>query len=352
VLRLLRWANLLLLIFTLGAYLAPFISPAKHWQFAFIGLSYPLLLVLNLLFVLFWTWQKKWHALLSLGVILLGWGHVKGLVGMGWGAADPGPGQSMRLMTYNAMGFNDNWNSWMPADLQQWKGMLVRYQPDVLCLQEFWYAKKSNGPAYIEAIHKTGGLPHAYWKPLEELAIFSRYPILRSEVRWFGTTNGYRYADLQVGERIIRVYNVHLRSNSITGLADKVVESGNLKEKQTWLNIRGMMGRFRRAARERAEQVEELCSHIANSPYPVLVCGDLNDIPQSYSYHRMASLLDDAFKTGGRGLGITYAGRIPSLRIDYIFTDQRFQTIRCRRGQVGFSDHRPVIAHIAFGEPK
>lgn len=345
-LRLLRWANVLLLGITLCAYSAPFVSPAKYWFFAFVGLIYPLLLLFNVLFFAFWALRKKWYALLSLGMILLGWGHVQGLIGFGGLGKAPNPEQSLRLMTYNAMGFNDNWNAWEPASLKEWESMLQKYQPDVLCLQEFWYAKNKNGTAYIEASQKVGKMPHTIWRQYEELAIFSKYPILRSEVRYFGSTNGYRYADLQVGEQVIRVYNVHLRSNSITGLANKVAESGNLQEKQTWLNIRGIMGRFKRAARERAEQVEELSAHIANSPYPVLACGDFNDIPQSYSYHRMTQVLNDAFKKAGSGIGITYAGRIPFLRIDYIFCDSDFEPWICKRGAVGFSDHRPVVAEI------
>ncbi|AEE51204.1 endonuclease/exonuclease/phosphatase family protein [Haliscomenobacter hydrossis] len=343
--KIIRWVNVLIVFLTLMTYLAPFVSPARFWPFAFIGLVYPTLLVFNLLFVVYWAVQRQWRALLSVGVILIGWNHFLGLVGFHFGQETVQGAPNIKLMTFNVYGFDDFHQRGLPAAANELESLVYLHQPDVLCMQEFLYDKQ-RGPAYLKALTQHNGLTHSVWKPAEELAIFSRYPILRSEVRYFGSTNGYRFADLQVGEQIIRVYNVHLRSNSITGLTNKVVDSGDLREKETWSSVGSILRNFKRAAQGRASQVEELMAHLANSPYPVLVCGDFNDIPQSYTYHRIRKKLDDAFLSSGSGIGITYAGRIPGLRIDYIFTDQRFTPVYCERGKVSFSDHRPVIAVI------
>ena len=343
--KLIRWANVLIVFFTLMTYLAPYVSPQRFWPFAFIGLVYPVLLVINLLFVAYWTFQRRWQALLSLGVILVGWNHFAGLVGLHPGGSSPEGASLLKTMTFNAYGFSNFHTKGTPANPEELQALVYQYQPDVLCVQEFVYNTQS-GSTYVDAIRQHNGLEHSVWKKTEELAIFSRYPILRSEVRYFGSTNGYRYADLQVGERIVRVYNVHLRSNSITGLADKVAKSPDLREKENWNRVENIMRRFKRAAQERASQVEELLAHLSNSPYPVIVCGDFNDIPQSYTHHRMCKNLRDAFLAAGSGLGITYAGRIPGLRIDYTFTDPKFTPLYCHRGKVSFSDHRPVITVI------
>lgn len=344
--RFIRWANVLIVLFTLLTYLAPYVSPMRFWPFAFVGLMYPTLLVINLFFALYWALQRQWRALLSLGTILLGWTHFTGVLGVHFGA-DPGADvSSLKLMTWNLHGLENFHKKGLPADPAAFQALVYQHRPDVLCVQEFMFDTPEGPNEYLELLREHIGLDHAVWRKTEELAIFSRYPILRSEVRIFGTTNGYRYADVQMGERIIRVYNVHLRSNAITGLTDRVVNSGDPRKRETWRSVRNILGNFKQAARARAEQVEELIAHISNSPYPVVVGGDFNDIPQSYTYQRISNTLSDAFLAAGSGLGITYAGRIPGLRIDYIFTDPQFTPLACERGKVSFSDHRPVIATI------
>lgn len=343
--KLIRWANVLIIFLTLLTYLAPFVSPARFWPFAFIGLIYPILLVINLLFIAYWAFRRQWQALLSLGVILVGFNHFMGIIGLHLGQTTNATGPILTVMTYNVYGFGNFHKRNTAADPADFASLVYSHQPDVFCMQEFLF-NDQRGPAYINALSQKNGLVHAAWKKSEELAIFSRYPILRSEARYFGVTNGYRYADLQVGDRIIRVYNVHLRSNSITNLTDKVVQTGDIREKETWSSVKSILGKFKRAAQDRASQVEELIAHLSNSPYPVIVCGDFNDIPQSYAYHSIHKSLKDAFLSAGLGIGITYAGRIPGLRIDYIFTDPQFTPIYCQRGKVRFSDHRPVIAVI------
>jgi endonuclease/exonuclease/phosphatase (EEP) superfamily protein YafD len=36
----------------------------------------------------------------------------------------------------------------------------------------------------------------------------------------------------------------------------------------------------------RSKQVQVMVEHMKNSPYPVLVCGDFNDVPWSYTYQQ------------------------------------------------------------------
>jgi endonuclease/exonuclease/phosphatase family metal-dependent hydrolase len=338
--RVLRWANVLIVLLTLGAYFAPAISPSVFWPFAFLGLLYPTLLAINIIFIAVWAFQRKWYFALSLGVILVGWSQFRTIIGMSLSATPPPNG--LRIMTYNVFGFGyvRNINRSVPL----WREQMAEYHPDILCLQEFAYYPTVD-KYFLPAIKNEGKMPYGVWRKLEEFAIFSRYPILNSEVHFFGSTNGYRIADLQIGEKKVRVFNVHLQSNAITHLANQVAESGSL-EKKTWLNIRGIFGRFRRAARKRTEQSQLISRLIAQSPYPVILCGDFNDVPQSYSYQTLTTYLKDTFKSRGWGLGFTYAGIIPGLRIDYVLTDPAFPIYRCQRGRPAFSDHRPVIVDL------
>lgn len=336
--RSLRWANVLIILLTLGAYFAPSISPGFLWPFAFLGLLYPTLLVLNLIFIALWGIRRQWYFALSMGAILVGWSQLRTIVGMNI-SAPPLPDR-VRIMTYNVFGFG--YVRDIKRSVPFWQTQMKQLQPDILCLQEFAYYPNVE-KFFLPAIKEEGKMPYGVWRKKEEFAIFSRYPILNSEVHFFGSTNGYRIADLQIGSDKIRVFNIHLQSNAITHLANEVAENGSLQEKKTWLNIRGIFARFRRAARKRAEQSAIIARLIAQSPYPVVLCGDFNDVPQSYSYETLTIRLKDTFKMRGWGLGFTYAGLIPGLRIDYVLTDPRFKVVSCKRRKPGFSDHRSVV---------
>ena len=130
-------------------------------------------------------------------------------------------------------------------------------------------------------------------------------------------------------------------------MAETMAENASLKEKKTWIAIKGMLGRYRKAAKTRQVQAQEIAEQVRQSPYPVILCGDLNDVSQSRVYHILRAGLQDAFLQRGSGLGITYAGSLPALRIDMIFADTTLEILRCKTGKTGFSDHQPVIADFA-----
>ena len=100
--------------------------------------------------------------------------------------------------------------------------------------------------------------------------------------------------------------------------------------------------KLKTAYSRRAEQVDNLVSCIHNSPFPVILCGDFNDTPNSYAYQQLATGLDDAFMESGQGLGNTYIGKLPSYRIDYVLYSDYFTSWQCHRDMVKFSDHYPV----------
>lgn len=331
---------------TFAAYTASYVSPFSYWPLAFLGLLYPWLALINFFFVLYWLLGKrKAWAILSLLTLFAGWGHLKGLIGIQWQNPKWDEHSKIRILSYNVRMFQP-----YPAKRvrmikpPEWKSSLDRYHPDILCMQEY-----DHSPAFnTTELCRQAGMAYHVRKKGGELAIFSKYPILNARTYMFSDMYGFQFADIRHGEKTVRIYNVHLQSNSITGIAERVVEKGSLREKSTWRDIRGMLSRYRRAARIREEQAAVITRHIRSSPYPVILCGDLNDVPQSYVYHQVGANLQDAFQVGGRGLGITYAGPIPGLRIDVVLADPRLQVLSCRIGKAEFSDHRPILAVIGW----
>lgn len=348
--KILRWVNLTLILLTFLAYLAPYVSPIAFWPLAFFGLMYPWLLLLNILFVIYWIIQKNKYAWFSVACILLGWGHFRSIVGLNSGRATiSNQDNIVNITSFNAYGGKD-FQSHTKIDPEEAVVAIFEQEmiPDILCLQEFIGIKALAKP--YNDLFKKQGLQHATWKAEEELAIFTTYPILRSELKKFNNSNGYQYADLNIDGSTVRVFNIHLQSNAVSSLAERVATEGDFQQRETWQEIRGMAGRFKRAVQKRALQAEEIAAQIAQSPHPVIVCGDFNDIPQSYTYQTIARGLQDSFRKKGLGLGFTYLGRIPALRIDYILTSPTWQVQYFDQKRTFFSDHRVISTQLVLKE--
>lgn len=339
-----RWLNLMLVIVTLFAYLSPFIDPANFGYFAILGLFFPWLLAANLLFIVYWIIRRRKYFLFSAGVILVGFQHCERFVG--FHQQDTATVPTLKVMTYNCRQLVPRKNTvknWTPEELAT---LVRRYQPDVLCLQEFSVTPYSYKPS-VEAIATLAGLNYHYSSPHEGLAVFSRFPLGETRKTVYykgrGKNNGYQYVDVQTDRGVVRVFNIHLQTNAVSRMADHVLEEGQLKEKKTWLEVKGMIGRYKRSTSARAVQAREIAAQIEKSPHPVLICGDFNDVPQSYVYRRLAKGRKDSFQYRGKGFATTFNGGIPALRIDYLLAAPDFKILGHQTIHDGYSDHYPIL---------
>lgn len=343
--RLFRWANIGLVLLTLGAYSSSFLSPVTFWPFALPGLFFPWLLLFNVLFIAGWAIARKKYWLLSLGCLLVGWSYVRGVVGLHFGDASDSK-EAIGVMTYNCHDFRPPKSPReriQPEDLGQ---LIADLKPSVVCFQEFPGPPSLSKP-YIEYLTQKTPLKY-YIKPQRgTLAIFSAYPIGGNDARFFSNNaNGYVYADIKANGFTFRVYNVHLQTNAVSRMADRMASSHDLQERETWLRLKGMMGRYGRSARERVQQAREISAAAAKSEHPVVLAGDFNDVPASYTYRTLANGRTDTFKRRGGGLGTTFAGKIPGLRIDYVLADSHFRVLDCEVRPTPYSDHYPVVGWV------
>lgn len=347
-----RWANVIVIFLTFFAYLSPYIHPATFWPFAVLGLFYPILLALNIAFIIFWLIRRRRYAILSAICLLLGWNHFTSFVGLSLSGSSGDEDQSVNIISYNIYGFfnqekggKSTRNRWSEAELLDF---YQKHRPDIWCLQEFSTAPRY-ADQYADLIRSKTPLKNAYFEPETGLAVFSRYPIKGVKIHYFGrhnTINGYLIADIQHGDQTFRLFNIHLQSNAVSQMANDVAQNGQLREKETWLQIKGMIGRYRRTAVLRSDQASEIRELLEESPHPVILCGDFNDVPLSYAYHRISDELTDGFRKKGKGLGTTFHGSLPALRIDYILSSPEFKTLDYRVLKNDLSDHYPVMSTL------
>lgn len=343
---LLRWLNVSIILTTFVAYLSPFVSPESIWFISLFGTAYPWLLFGNIIMISAWIILKKKYFLFSLACIIMGWDHLNGFVGLHFGASQPG-NHSINVMTFNTHGFpfmQAGYRKIDPAKAKEvFQFMEKKGVPDILCLQE------------VDDYHTESIMQHFGYKDFHKAkylgtAIFSKYPIVeKGRIKFEAKLNSCLWADIRVNERTtVRVYSLHLQSNSVSNVTEKVMAEGQFKEKETWSDIRTIFSKFKSTSKIRAQQSKTIAQHIAQSPYPVIVCGDFNETPQSFAYRQIAETLSDTFKEKGRGLGTTYAGSIPALRIDYILCDRNFKINSNRILRKSYSDHYPVISNISL----
>ena len=346
--KLLLLFNAGLIFFTLISYLSASTSPASTKLFYFVGLAYPWLLIFNILFIGFWLFKKQRYWLYSLAVLLIGWGSLTKY----WGLSLTGGStkkQTIKILTYNTGGFEYDTEdrSEIPKRIAQANALFTENKPDIICFQEYAETHKTAAEqARVFPYFSNFYIVH----PVEKsLLILSKYPVVNSGFLNFETgNNDVIFADINVNSSLTRVYCVHLKSNSVSGRTTTLIKNKEF-DKASASTSRSVLSQVKKEYSVRAEQAEKLKKHIEQSPYPVIVCGDFNDTPQTYTYATVAENLQDSWQEKGFGRGSTYAGAIPFLRIDYILTSKKFDIIDCDvLRSASFSDHYPVSAVIGF----
>jgi endonuclease/exonuclease/phosphatase (EEP) superfamily protein YafD len=82
---------------------------------------------------------------------------------------------------------------------------------------------------------------------------------------------------------------------------------------------------------------------------PIIICGDFNETPLSYNYRQMQKAgFTDTFTKVGRGIKPTYAGKLPLLRIDYVWANNGVTPFDFNRLRYKGSDHYPVMLDFSI----
>ena len=343
--RLSRFLFYLLTATCVLAVLSPLISPRIFWPVAVPGLLYIYLMIFQVFFFVYWVYRKDNMAFVSLLVMVMFSPYLSRTISL-YPMGSPGGTEVFRVANYNIYGLK-NYRKALENDgdaarvefRADWEDMPV---PDVLCLQE------ANGYV-LNLLEEILHYPNQYRLGSRDHVMLSKHRILdKGEVDLPTRSGKCTWADVQAPGRRLRVYCVHLESNRVSSDADQLLREGNIQEKKSWQKAVQMFRNYMTSARDRAVEVGKIREHIENSPHPVILLGDLNDTPVSFTYQQMSRGLKDAFVKNTRGISSTYGGLIPFLRIDYIFTDKDCHVLDYQVPRWPWSDHYPIFAEIAL----
>jgi endonuclease/exonuclease/phosphatase family metal-dependent hydrolase len=342
------------------ACLAPYINPDRWWFIALLGLGFPFLLIIVIAFMIWWLFIRRKWALISIIALLPG---IKSLTVL---FAFHSPStfnyvkepSTLRLASWNVARFiemkrNNNKGSQTRLKMME---QIAAQNADIFCMQEFFHSNDSAWYPNIVYIQSHFNYPYYYYSHDNDgdnhfigSIIFSRYPIIDSGMVRFprpSLPEALMHADIKMNDDTIRVFTTHLQSLQFKKSDYDKINKIKEAEGEVVSNSKTIFSKLRTGMSYRKIQSDIVRKVLADSPYPFLFCGDLNDVPNSYTYNTVRGDLQDAFLKRGFGIGRTFSALSPTLRIDYIFADQNFTVNQFNRVIKNYSDHYLILADL------
>lgn len=343
-------------ILLLLASLAPYINPNSFVLPNLLALCLPWLVLPNLFFLLYWGIRKRYLALIPLLPLLFSFcftfRHFQPQKQQSLchelPTADSVRSKPIKILTYNVNLFR--LYSWAdtPPTFEKIAQAIRETDADIVCLQEFTTTSGRFDERKIRKLFP----PHAkIYYTLHQgdlnlgLAIFSRFPILESGLIAFPNSyNASMFADICCDQDTLRVYNNHLQSFRLHRKNIAFIRSPHFSiNEDFWSEIQDVLHKLSPTLKKQAQQVATVAQHRTHSPYPVLLCGDFNTTPYTYTYAQMKSELTDAFETLRSGTGATFSSFFPPMRIDYMLHSSTICPTDCRVLRLPYSDHFPLL---------
>ena len=353
------------LLFLTGAY-GNRLNPEHWWFTGYLALGFLYLFVLLAGFLFFWLATRPAWSLISLACILLAWGPLTEALPARLSANfnQQKNAGDCRVMSWNVEHFDILEHKSHPERKQEMLDLINAYQPDIACFQEV-VASDQHPDAinYLPSIQQSLGMEECYYSYNPKLdfdnehhfglLILSRYPILQKETVSYPPhdyNSTFQWVDIRKGKDTIRVFNIHLQSLRFSGENRRYIEDPTLNNEQDIERSRSVMAKFKKGFLKRFIQSNRIREAIDASPHPVVVCGDFNDVPNSYAYQKIGAGLHNAFAEKGAGTGRTFYSISPTLRIDNIFAGDPLLITQYIRIRKKLSDHFPIVADLQTGK--
>lgn len=354
--RLLILTYTIIVLFTALVYISPDIPPADLWISAFLPYSIPFLVLTHTAVSLYLLLSKQWiGSVIPIALVLYGMSFLPQIIALNFFSPNNPEKASFSILSYNVRVFNvyEIYNNNDPEISKAIIKDAKLLDGDIKCFQEFYCDENDKT---FNTIHRLSAThPYYYFEPFHVnkgggnfgMAIFSKYPIEKKGNIHFKekSNNQILYADIAIGRNIIRVFNIHLQSMHIND--EQLVNAKDEKHFKHYL-LKALLS-YRRGAIARSKQVDRLIQEVNRSPYPVFVCGDLNEPPLSYAYKQLSESLNNSQEKAGKGFGVTHNGSIPFLRIDNQFfpKDMNIHSFKVITNKKQ-SDHFPLLGYYSF----
>lgn len=315
------FVHLAVVILLTGTLLNEYVPPKVFPYLNLLSLAFPVLIVIHGFLTLFWILSLKKRAIFFVLISFLFFNPVKR-----WINYSPSPGKegNLKVMTFNT---KNNRNG--TSENREIQRLLNQEEADIIFLQE--HSSSAKNDTYIQY-------------PI--VALKTKHKIINHKDLIQNGSNGHSfYADIDINGKIVRAVNVYLEPFYLEKSMVKPTSDVDINTRKAKRLIWRLVPSFRK----HQDQVRLIRKAIDDSPYPVILAGDFNSVPNSWEYYNLGKGLADAFETVGRGSGTSFHDYKFPIRIDYIFSSKEIKPVSYRvKRSVNISDHYPVIATFDF----
>ena len=353
------------ILFLLGCY-ASYFNATTYWYLGLLTLASLYLLLLLIIFLGFWLFAKPKFVFISVITIAVAWNPLGQIIKIKQSeefkiAKLP---NSIRVMSWNIEHFDILEHKTHPERKQEMLDLINKYSPDVACFQEMVGGDfDSTAINYVPRIAKELNFKYYYYsydkrddfdgKHHYGIITFSRFPIIQKYTYGPPELNYnsiFQSIDVAKNDDTFRVFNIHLQSLKFSDVSRQYIDDPTLKGRIDIEKSKNIISKFKTGFAKRKLQSERVKKSMNESPYKVIVCGDFNDVPNSYAYNTIGKGLKNAYAEKGSGIGRTFASISPTLRIDNIFVDKKLQVEQFARVKKKLSDHFPIIADVTLAQ--
>lgn len=355
--------NVIVALGFIATCLQPLLDPESFWFLGFFSLAFPYLFIILVVFVFFWLAANIPYSLISLFALGIGWKQIDVLFNVKQQPFSFQKKQNdLRVMSWNVKSFwgMDRNRRAQDRNAEKIFKIIEEADPDLLCIQEFGqYEDPNQNRNYVKQLRKHGFNHYVLSKDYRRskagyssgVAIFSKLPLLETErVPFTSNPESILYADVILPNDTIRLFTTHLESFKFSGNDYRDIQKIKNTEDSLYEASLNIYSKMKRAYRNRAKQAKMVRRLLDESPYPVILACDMNDVPTSYVYWELKGNRADAFAEKGFGVGRTFLALAPTLRIDYILPDKRFFVSQFGIIQKRYSDHFPIVADLKLND--
>lgn len=358
--RLLISSNIILgLLFLMGANIRYF-DPESYWFIGLLTLILPFLLLALVVFFVLWLFVKPLWCLISIVFLLLGKEAVRNIIPLRFQShfEMKKDSTSIRVMSWNVEQFNIQNYKKNPEGLQKMLNLIKEYDPDIVSLQEVVAGENQDAiNFYPDIVKELGFTDNFFAYQLSNdfdrhhhfgTIIFSKFPVVRKQFMINNPddyNSTFQFVDVLIGTDTVRVFNVHLQSLKFSKENREYLDSLQITRPSA-AESKNVILKYKRGVQRRAVQARFIKDEMNHTPFPIILCGDFNDVPLSYSYQIIGEGMQNAFAEKGSGLSRTFDGISPTLRIDNIFVDSNFSVSQYKRVKIRLSDHFPIVTDI------
>jgi endonuclease/exonuclease/phosphatase family metal-dependent hydrolase len=353
--------NIICCIFFLLGCLSLYFSPAQWSPIGFLSIGLPYVAVVLILYIIFWLIAKPRLAVLPLITLLIGWKQLGVIIAWHPSAtfSELKKDSTFRILTWNVRGMYGISNSYYTQQRNRTDiaTLINKMDADIICLQEFNNISLKGDPNYNNIGLFTNNYPYHFFSEdftnkagyyTSGTILYSKHKILDAKKIKFKGENAESliYADILLNDDTIRIFTTHLQSFEFTREDYQNIEKIKKTDDKALEASESIYSKMKAAFTLRSAQADIVRNELDKCTQPSVICGDFNDVPNSYTYFHIRGDRQDAFLSRSFGIGKSFNALAPTLRIDYILPDKNFVIKQFEMVDEGLSDHHLLVTDL------